>query len=159
MHLNDSDRLDLCCRSFHKCNAVEQIVLNSRSERNIPHCECVHSFRMCLKRFNSMLSNELSFLHSMNTSKCYAKYNPITKCVKTETYSRSEVQFLQFMDSIVPQKYVDRCSKYELDESHPKKLQIFDVPLPSYLAMSETTGMFGYILFCHLFLQWFRKVF
>lgn len=140
-HLDDSDRLDLCCRSLQKCDAFKRIELNSRSEWNVQHCECVHSFRTCLKNLNSIPSNELSFLHSMNTSKCYAKENPIIKCVKKETYSISQIQFLQFIDSIQHRKYVDRCSKYELDQSQPKKLQLFDLPLSSYLEMSETTGM------------------
>lgn len=149
-HLNDSDRLDSCCRSFHKCDAFERIEFNSSNEQNMKHCECVHSFRTCLKKLNSILSNELSFLHSINTSKCYAIDNPIIKCIKTESYSRSEIQFLLFINAIQRRTFVDRCSKYELDQSQQKKLQLFDLPLSSYLGLYETTGML--FRFKHLFL-------
>ncbi len=126
-HLDDRGRLDSCCRSLHKCDAYENIELNN-NDSNILQCECVHSFRICLKQLNTSLASDFAFIHSINTTKCYAKGHPIIKCVKLEAYVGSASQYLRLMDSTLSETFFKRCSKYEFDESQPQKLQIFDLP-------------------------------
>lgn len=58
-YLNDSDHLDLCCRSLHKCEAHKHIELNYTIEAYVRHCECEYSFQTCLENLNSSLSIEL----------------------------------------------------------------------------------------------------
>ncbi|XP_031622912.1 uncharacterized protein LOC116340509 [Contarinia nasturtii] len=81
-YLNESDRADLCCRSFHKCGAHKHIELNYTNEQaNIRHCECEYSFKNCLENLNTSSSNVLGFIHSLNTEKCYAIDHPIIECI------------------------------------------------------------------------------
>lgn len=126
--MNDKDRLDSCCRSLHKCDASKNVELTYSNDRNIPHCECVHSFRSCLKNLNTSLSNELASIHSINITQCLALDYPMIKCAKFEEYSISTDERLGSMSSTELNRFFDRCIKYELDENQPQKLQLFDIP-------------------------------
>lgn len=138
--LNGNERLDACCRLIHKCDAQKQVELQqSNSEWNVKHCECVHTFRTCLRNLNTTASNELSFIHSLHATKCYAKDHPIVKCVKIETFSEPHAQFFQIMDSNIRERFHYRCSNYELDKTQPQRIQLFDLQF-SYRGMAEITS-------------------
>lgn len=117
LYLNETDRVDLCCRSLHKCDAHKHIEFNYKNESNIRHCKCVYSFQNCLKNLNTSLSNELAFFHSVNTTRCYAKEYPIIKCITFDSHKKESTR---------------RCLEYDLDQSQPQKLQIFDVPFNNH---------------------------
>ncbi|KAG4072929.1 hypothetical protein HA402_006609 [Bradysia odoriphaga] len=123
-HLDDKDRLDECCRFLHKCDAYKNVEQNDSIDKSILHCECVHSFRGCLKELNTSLSNDLAFIHSINATKCYAKEHPIIKCFKFEAHLGPASQHERTLADI----FTGRCTQYEFDESQPKKFQIFDLP-------------------------------
>lgn len=123
-YVDHEDRLDSCCHFLHKCNAHK----NDANYRNILHCECVYSFRICLKKLNTSLASHLAFIHSINTTKCYAKNHPIIKCVKLEEYVGSASQYPRFLNLTLKNVFFNRCTKYEFDESQPQKLQLFDLP-------------------------------
>lgn len=151
-YLNDSDHLDLCCRSLHKCEAHKHIEFNYTIEAYIRHCECEYLFQKCLENLNSSLSNELGFIHSLNTSKCYKIDYPIIKCVQFDPYRvDSEVTSnLQFLDSDEHKSLFDRCLKYDLDQSQPKKIQMFDVPFNNKMfafkcKLSSKTNIMFYV--------------
>lgn len=151
-YLNDSDHLDLCCRSIHKCEAHKRIELNYTIDAYIRHCECEYSFQNCLENLNSSLSNELGFIHSLNTSKCYTIDYPIIKCVKFDPYRvESEVNLnLLFLDSDEHKSLFNRCLKYDLDQSQPKKIQMFDVPFNNKMfafkcKLSSKTNLMFYV--------------
>ncbi|XP_031616408.1 uncharacterized protein LOC116336600 [Contarinia nasturtii] len=132
--LNEKHHIDLCCRSSYKCNAYKHMELNSKTEYDdIQHCECLHSFQICLKNLNTSLSNEVAFIHSLNATNCYSNDHKIIKCIKFETYSSSKHHLFSFMNVAEREKYLKRCTKYELDENKPKYLQIFDVPLNDHV--------------------------
>lgn len=134
--LNETDRIDMCCRSFYKCNSYKQIELNQTTVWAIRHCDCVRSFQICLKNLNTTLSNELNFIHSINTTKCFSKDHPIDKCITFEKYPDAMVQLFKFINSDDREKYLKRCTKYELDRNREKKLQIFDIPFNEYAMLS-----------------------
>lgn len=126
---DDSDRLDFCCRSLHKCDAHKNVELDYSADKNIQHCECVHYFRICLKNLNTSLSSEVAFIHSINTTKCYAEYHPIVKCVKFENYlGQTADQYQEFFSFSYDVQFFNRCTKYEFDESQPRKMQLIDLP-------------------------------
>lgn len=127
IYLNDVDRLDLCCRSLHKCDAYKNAELNHTNELYVRHCECVHTFRKCLKSLNTSLSNDIAFVHSINITKCYAKDHPIIECVVFESHPNS-TDFLSFMSRAERETFFKRCIRYQLDKSQPKKFQSFDLP-------------------------------
>lgn len=127
--MNEIDQIDLCCRSLYKCNAHKKSELNQVTPWGIRHCACVSSFQTCLKKLNTSLSNEVNFVHSINTTTCFAKDYPIVKCIKFEKYSDTMEQLFEIIDSDNKEKYNKRCVKYELDQNREKELQIFDVPL------------------------------
>ena len=61
-YLNESDHVDPCCRSFHKCEAHKHVELNyTREKAYIRLCECEYSFQICLENLNSSLANQLGF--------------------------------------------------------------------------------------------------
>lgn len=129
---DDKDRLDICCRSLHKCGAYKIVEQNDSIDKSILHCECVHSFRGCLKELNTSLSNDLALIHSINATKCYAKEHPIIKCSKFEEQLGPASQ----LKRTSADKFTGRCTQYEFDESQPKKNQIFDLP---YIAPGVST--------------------
>lgn len=140
-YLNENERLDLCCRSLHKCDVQKYIELQqSNSEWNVKHCGCVQTFRICLGNINTTVSNELSFIHSLNATKCYAKDHPIVKCTEIETFSEPSDQFFQIKDSNVRERFLYRCSNYELDKTQPQRIQLFDLPFGNR-GMTEVTSM------------------
>lgn len=121
---NEIDRVDLCCRSFHKCEARKNIELNYTNEQvNIRHCECEYSFKNCLDNLNTSSSNVLGFIHSLNTEKCYVIDHPIIKCISFDA-----LQIEPEIDLHLNKSIFNRCSKYDLDQSQPQLLQMFDVP-------------------------------
>lgn len=127
--LNEENRLDLCCRSLYKCDAYKINELNGTIDRSsFLHCYCALSFRTCLKKLNTSLSSDLAFIHLINATKCYATDYPIVKCDKQEEVTRSAIQHLRFLNSTLADILFNRCTKYEFDESQPKKLQVFDLP-------------------------------
>lgn len=111
--INGIERLDACCRLLHKCDAQKHVELReSHIEWNVKHCECVHTFRMCLRNLNTAASNGLSFIHSLNATKCYAKDHPIAECVKIETFFEPNgAQFFQIMDSNERKRFFNRWTK------------------------------------------------
>lgn len=72
-HFNGKDQIDSCCRSLHKCDAYQRIALNQTNDSlwDFRHCDCLYFFQICLDHVNTSLSNEVAFLHSINTTKCY----------------------------------------------------------------------------------------
>lgn len=126
---NKIDQVDSCCRSFHKCDAHKSVEFNRTSEWDIPHCECIYSFRTCLGHLNNSLTNKFTHIHSINTTKCYANDYPIVKCSKFDELTNDEVEFLKFSNSDEHEKYFNRCSKYHLDETKPQQLQLYDLPI------------------------------
>lgn len=134
----EGDHVDSCCRSLHKCDAHKHSELNYTNEWNIRHCECVYVFRACLKNLNTSLSNRLLFIHSINATKCYAKDYPIVKCAKLEAYLEPIIGVLKFTSS---SEILNRCSRYELDISQPRKLQLFDLRF-NYDLVSTIEGIF-----------------
>lgn len=113
---DEKDHLDLCCRSFYKCDSYKSIEFNYKTEWNTRHCDCEYFFDTCLKNLNTTLSNALRIIHTVNTPKCYANDYPIINCIDREKPS-------------------NRCTKYELDESKAKIMQLFDL---SYHQTSRT---------------------
>lgn len=136
-HLNGHERLDVCCRLLHKCDAQKRVELqSSNTEWNVRHCECVHTFRACLNNLNTSTSNELAFIHSLNATKCYAKDHPIVKCAVSEVFSEEIAQFFQIMDSNIRERFLRRCSNYELDRTQPQRIQFFDLQF-SFRGMTD----------------------
>lgn len=154
IYLNGTNRVDLCCRTLHKCDAHKHIEFNYTNESNIRHCKCEFSFQKCLKNLNTSLSNELAFLHSVNTTKCYSKDHPIIKCMTFDSHKRESipVQFIKSMDLPEHKSLFGRCLKYDLDQSKPQKLQLFDVPFNYYASYAFqcklSTKMFLVLCFC-----------
>lgn len=134
VYLDENDDVNLCCRSLHKCDAHKHIEINQMIEWNVRNCECVNLFKKCLRNLKTKLSNDLAFRYSMDTTKCYAKEHPIANCVKTEAFSKEEqdAEFLKFLDPFERGKLLYRCSKYKLDQSQPRKLQLFDLTFNYY---------------------------
>lgn len=129
IHLNENDQVDVCCRSLHKCDAYKRTTFNQTIDTlwNSQNCDCTHLFRICLDNLNTSLSNDVEFLHSISTKKCYINDYPIIKCAKWESYPDSKLSFLRFVNQAEREKYQNRCSKYELDGNRPKQLQFRDL--------------------------------
>lgn len=149
--LDEKEKIDICCRTLYKCNAYKRSELNPTTEWHIPHCECVSSFQVCLKNLNTSLSNEVSLLYSINATKCYSHDHPTTKCIQFGiyyTYSENIKDQLLKLNIAEREKFFNRCTKYALDESRRKQLQILDVKFDDY-AMSTINGnkLYFYILF------------
>lgn len=125
---NEKYKIDLCCRSLYKCDAHKHIELNQTTEIHISYCGCVKLFKTCLKNLNTSLSNEVSFIHAINTTKCFSKVHPIIKCIELEEYSDEIVKLFKFTNLNERAKYFRRCVKYELDQDEKEELQIFDMP-------------------------------
>lgn len=62
-------------------------------------------------------------------------------CIKFEANSESKAPFLEFMSSAERGQFFNRCMKYELDDSQPQKLQLFDLPFNNH-GIYTITGMF-----------------
>lgn len=124
----EKERVDLCCRSFHKCDAHKHAGLNQTIDLNIRHCDCLRMFRICLEKLKTPLSNELGYIYSINATKCYAKDHPIKKCIKFEENFDSKITFLMNMNSNEREQFLKRCTKYEINKSLPQQIQLFDVP-------------------------------
>lgn len=138
IHLeNEEDQIDGCCRSLYKCNAHKRIALNqtNNSLSTYQHCDCIHFFQICLDKFNTSLANEVAFLHSINTTKCYTNDHPIIGCIKFESQPEWKTPFLRFVDQTERKRLLNRCSKYELDKNKSQQLQLRDVPF-SYHGIS-----------------------
>lgn len=121
---NETDRVNLCCRSLHKCDAHKHIELNYTNKSYIRHCECIHSFQNCLENLNTSLSMELAFIYSINTTRCYAEDYPIIKC---KTFDAGPKE-LESLPTVVIHSSFNRCIKYNINRDQPKIIQIFDVP-------------------------------
>lgn len=141
VHFDEKDHVDLCCRSFHKCDAHKNIQLNHTNDRIFGHCGCIRLFQTCLKNVNTSLSNEVAFFYSMNTTKCYTKIHPVIKCVKFESYPESKALFHRFVNSAESQNFFNRCSKYELNDNQPRQLQLIDSPLNYHGMSTNYTGI------------------
>lgn len=125
--LDGTNRIDLCCRTLHKCDALKRHELNHTNLWPMWHCECVRSFHTCLNNLNTTLSNEFAFIHSVNTTKCFSNDHPIVKCKRLQQYSDSSKLFKSSnLDEL--EKHFKRCIKYELNLNQREELQIFDVP-------------------------------
>lgn len=109
---NETYRMDLCCRSLHKCDAYKRIEFNYIKESDIRHCECVHSFQRSLENMNTSLSNEFAFIHTINTAKCYAKDHPIIECI---TFESKTGPIVELMSSVGRDFFPNRCLKYDLN--------------------------------------------
>lgn len=141
--MDEKDHVDLCCHSLHKCDAHKHIESNHTIDSYIRHCDCVNLFQKCLTNLNTSLSNELALIHSINTTKCYAKDHPIIKCKTFETYPESKAHpFTKLINSTERERFLNRCLKYDLDQSQPQKLQTFDIPLNEH-AISIIDGEFS----------------
>lgn len=130
IHLDEKDQVDACCRSLYKSDAYKRISFNQINDSlwNFQSCDCIHLFQICVDNLNTSLSNEVEFLHSINTTKCYLIDYPIIQCIKWESYPESETLFLRFVNQVAREKFHNRCSKYELDGNQPKQLQLRDLP-------------------------------
>lgn len=139
-NLDTNDRLDSCCRSLHKCEAIKNIELGGTGDSIIPYCDCVHHFKGCLKNLNTTVSSNFAFIYSINVTKCYANEYPIIKCVNFENYIGSKSQNLRSQNSTLNNTFFNRCKQYEFDYSKPKELQLFDVPLHDSEMYNTMTG-------------------
>lgn len=148
--LDENIRIDSCCRSLHKCDAIKNDELNQTISVPISNCECVSFFQTCLKNLNTKISNEFLLIYSINTTKCHSNKHPIIKCIKyEETPETSLIKLSTFAER---EKYFKRCTSYELDGTRKTESQLFDV------AFNETTGEYWvtkheniwwfYLLFC-----------
>lgn len=126
--VNEKYKIDVCCRSLHKCDAHRRAELNHSTDNHISYCECVQSFQKCLRNLNQTLSNEVAFIHSLNATKCFTTIHPIIKCIKFEQHSESTDQIIKFTTMNERENYFKRCTKYELDLSRKEELQIIDLP-------------------------------
>lgn len=132
--LNGTERVDLCCRTFHKCDAFKRETTNHTfditNKSYIRHCGCENSFKKCLSNLNTTLSNEIAFMHSLNSTKCYTRDHPIIKCNQTfnEHSELKSAPLLGLMNSTEREMFLKRCLKYDVDKSQPQQLQVFDVP-------------------------------
>lgn len=157
-YLNDSDRVDLCCRSFHKCEAHKHIELNYTNEQaNIRHCECEYSFKNCLDKLNTSSSNVMGLMHSLNTEKCYAIDHPIMKCLSFDTLQiEPEIDLhLQNLNAVKRKSIFNRCSKYDLDQGQPKLLQMFDVLFNEHATFAfkcKLSTEISLFFFCFMFI-------
>ncbi|KAG4077856.1 hypothetical protein HA402_013790 [Bradysia odoriphaga] len=106
----------------HRHPNIRNMQTKSKSSKQL------HRTRTCLKKLNTSLSSDLAFIHSINATKCYATDYPTIKCVKQEELTGTASQHLRFMNSTLADIFFNRCTKYEFDESQPKKLQVFDLP-------------------------------
>lgn len=125
--MDEKDHVELCCRSLHKCDTFKHIELNYTNESNIRHCDCEYLFKTCLTNLNSSLSIELSNIHAINARKCYAKNYPIIKCAKLRVYSEPKNLIFESMNLPERLEFSSRCEKYEMDQSQPQKIQMFDL--------------------------------
>lgn len=132
------ERVDLCCRSLHKCDAIKNNELNKTIASQFSNCECVWQFQTCLNNLNTTTANELSLLFLINTTKCLSNEYPIIKCNRHEDIRDEELNLSNLYER---EKYLKRCIVYEIDRSRKKELQFFDVPLYA----NTTTGMFSKI--------------
>lgn len=148
--MDEKTNVDLCCRSLFKCDALKHIELNHTNDNTIRNCECVHSFQTCLQNLKTSLSHALAFIHTINTTKCYANDHPMIKCTEFEAHGLD--QLLKFNNSSERKKIGKRCIKYELDGSKAKEIQTFDLPLNKN-AISSFTGKFtnNHKLLCSCF--------
>lgn len=137
---DEKDRIDLCCRFLYKCDAQKHKEVNQTIVWPLWHCECVRSFQTCLNNLNTSLSNEFAFIHSINTKKCFSKDYPIVKCDRFEKYPDSISEIFKFVNLDEREQYFKRCIIYELDRNRRKELQIFDMPLNVYYAMTTAAG-------------------
>lgn len=69
---NEKDRVDLCCRHFHKCDAFQSIESNNRN------CECARSLQQCLEDLNTSLSKEFLSIYSKTATECNEKTSVVT---------------------------------------------------------------------------------
>lgn len=129
MILNDTEKVDDCCRSLYKCNSYKEYELNQTFNWNVQHCDCINAFQMCLnENINTSLSNEIALLHSINVTKCFSKDYPIIICQRFQSIPNYvKLQFFDYMNFFEREIYFKRCAEYALDKSRPKELQIFDV--------------------------------
>lgn len=113
LNMDDKDHVESCCYFPHICDAFKHTELDRTIELNIRYCECVHSSWKCLKNLNTSFSN--------------AGDHPIIECTKFKVYSF--MFYLTIASTPGHKKYLNRCLKYELDESQPQKIQLFDVAI------------------------------
>lgn len=139
---NENNQMDGCCRSLHKCNAYKRIAMNQTNDTiwSHQHCDCVYFFKKCLNNLNTSLSNDVAFLHSINTAKCYTIDHPTIKCIKFESYPEWKASFLRFASQFERKRLFNRCSKYESDKNKPKQLQLRDVPFTYHAMSANDTG-------------------
>lgn len=121
-----TQRIDLCCRTLHKCDAQIKHTLNETIEVKYSNCDCAISFLTCLKNLNTDLSNELSLMFTINNTKCYSNDHPIVNCVKYEEINN--INLMNFTKIDERENYFKRCSKYNVDPTQKKRLQFFDLP-------------------------------
>lgn len=147
--INSEEKIqtDLCCRTFLKCDSHKRTELNETMEWHIQPCQCIDSFKMCLKNLNTSLSNQLESIHSINTTKCYSIEYPIIKCAKMETV-HLDSKSVQLLGTFDHEPFLSRCIKFDLDDSKSKKLQILDVPFNDNSTMSAIIANFGMSSLC-----------
>lgn len=68
-HLNETELLDLCCRTLHKCD-TQSVQLQHTIERNFVYCECENLFRLCLKKLNTTASNKIVVFREKYSNLC-----------------------------------------------------------------------------------------
>lgn len=151
VQFHETNRIDLCCRYLYKCDAQKHSEFNQTIEWEFWNCACVRLFQICLQNVNTTLSNELAFVHAINSTKCVSKDHPIVKCVKFEEYAEITRKLPISVSLIEHEKYFKRCVKYELNQSIGRVLQTFDVP---FNAIDFSTGTLSsmkiiYVLYTH----------
>lgn len=148
-HFNGKDQIDSCCRSLHKCDAYQRIALNQTNDSlwDFRHCDCLYFFQICLDHVNTSLSNEVAFLHSINTTKCYKNDYPIIECIKFESLPYLKAPFLRFVNQAEREKFFNRCSKYELDKNRLQQLQFRDVPFNYHGMSTNDTRNMSHVTF------------
>lgn len=119
-----NENLDVCCHSYHKCNA-------NMPDWKIPRCDCEYTFRECLKNESTSLSGLLAFGHSLNTPECYSTNHSIGNCIKFESFLRPGYPIYELPDitnssTRVMKRF--RCIRYQFNENEPRQYQLLDLP-------------------------------
>lgn len=98
--LDDEYRMDLCCRSLHKCDALKNTELNHSNKWNsstVRHCECLQSFSMCLEKLNTSLSNDFASIHNKSTDKCYDQHLQILDFTSSKGKNRNCINIYNWL--------------------------------------------------------------
>ncbi|XP_044267255.1 phospholipase A2-like isoform X2 [Tribolium madens] len=112
---------DLCCREHDSCLEYISVKdsLHGITNKNlftVSHCNCDEKFRKCLKTGGNFLSELLGYGYfTIIGPQCFREDYPIVRCKKHV-----------YVQPTSKKRAIKRCLEYNLNESLPKKYQLFD---------------------------------